>query len=302
MRIGEMVGGHTSRLRVGDYIEIGKDLEARGFDTMWIPHVFGHDGITLSALVGHETERIELATAVVPTYPRHPVAIAQQSVTAAAASRGRFTLGIGLSHPPVIENMHGLSYARRASHMAEYVAVAGPLLRGEAVSFEGEEYQVQMSVEVEDAYPVPIILAALGPRMLELAGRETAGTLLWMVGFRAIEEYVVPTITKAAEAAGNADVRVAAGMHIVLTDKPDAANAHMEATLQQYKLMPSYAANIEREGSFTPADFSIIGDEKALDAGLDRLRDIGVTDLDANIIQIEPGDRERTLQYLESRL
>ena len=89
MRIGEMVGGHTSRLRVGDYIEIGKDLEARGFDTMWIPHVFGHDGITLSALVGHETERIELATAVVPTYPRHPVAIAQQSVTAAAASRGR---------------------------------------------------------------------------------------------------------------------------------------------------------------------------------------------------------------------
>ena len=302
MRLGEMVGGHTSRLRVGDYIEIAKDLETRGFDTMWIPHVFGHDGITLSALVGHETERIELATAVVPTYPRHPVAIAQQSLTAAAASRGRFTLGIGLSHPPVIERMHGLSYARRASHMAEYMSVVGPLLRGEAVSFEGQEYRVQMSVEVEDAYPVPVILAALGPRMLELAGRETAGTLLWMVGFRAIEEYVVPTITKAANAAGNSDIRIAAGMHIVLTEKPDAANAHMEETLQQYKLMPSYAANIEREGSLTPADFSIIGDEKALDAGLDRLRDIGVTDFDANIIQLESGDRERTLEYLQSRL
>jgi len=301
MRFGLMVGGHMSRIPVTGYIETARDLEARGFDTMWIPHVFGHDAITMAALVGAATERIELGTAVVPTYPRHPTAIAQQAVTAAAASSGRFTLGIGLSHPTVIENMVGLSYARRASHMREYMAVLGPLLRGEPAKFAGDEYQVDMTVEVADPQPCPVVLAALGERMLEIAGRETAGTLLWMTGFRAIEEHIVPKLTAAAREAGRPSPRVISGMHIVLTSDPDAANARMQAMLDQYQLMPSYRAMIDREGSMTPADFAIVGDEKTLDAGLARLEDIGVTDFDANILEVEEGSRERTLDYLASR-
>ena len=302
MRIGVMVGGHTSRLTVDGFIEAGRDLEARGFDTMWIPHVFGHDAITLAALIGRETSRIELGTAVVPTYPRHPTAIAQQALSAGAAADGRFTLGIGLSHPPVIERMIGLSYARRASHMREYMAVIGPILRGEPVQFEGDEYRVDMQVAVEDFRPVPVILAALGEKMLEIAGRESDGTILWMTGFRAIEEHVVPKLRAAAEAAGRPEPRTIAGMHVALTNEPDIANAQMEKMLEQYRMMPSYKANIDREGSMTPADFALIGDEKALDAQLDRLRDIGVTDLDANILETEEGGRKRTLDYLQSRL
>lgn len=302
MRFGVMVGGHTSRLTVEQFIDQAKDLEARGFDTMWIPHVFGHDAITLAALLGRETSRIELGTAVVPTYPRHPTAIAQQSLTAADASKGRFTLGIGLSHPPVIENMIGLSYKRRASHMAEYMAVLGPILRGEPVDFDGDEYAVHGSFEVEGDPAIPVVLAALGPKMLDIAGRETDGTLLWCTGFRMIEEHVVPRLTAAADAAGRPAPRVIAGMHIVHTEDADRANEHMGRVLEQYNMMPSYKANIEREGSMTPADFALIGNEKALDAQLDRLAGIGVTDFDANILEVEPGSRERTLDYLQSRL
>jgi F420-dependent oxidoreductase-like protein len=297
-----MVGGHASRIPVEGFVEWARDLEARGFDTMWIPHVFEHDAISCAALVGRETERIELGTAVVPTYPRHPTAMAQQAITTGAACRGRFTLGIGLSHPPVIERMIGLSYERRAKHMREYMAVLGPMLRGEPAKFEGEEYRVAMTVEVPDAQPVPVVIAALGDHMLEIAGRDAAGTILWMVGFGAIERHVVPKLCAAAQQAGKPEPRVVAGMHIVLTSNADAANERMAQLLEQYRLMPSYRAMIEQEGSAEPADFAIVGDEKVLDAGLDRLRNIGVTDFDANILEFEEGSRERTLDYLESRL
>ncbi|MAG33923.1 MAG: LLM class F420-dependent oxidoreductase [Deltaproteobacteria bacterium] len=302
MRYGVMVGGYNSRIRVEGFVETARDLESRGFDTMWIPQVFDHDAITCAALVGLSTSRIELGTAVVPTYPRHPTAIAQQAITAGSACKGRFTLGIGLSHPPVIEQMLGLSYTRRAKHMQEYMSVLGPLLRGEPAKFEGEEYRVNMAVEVPDAQPVPVLIAALGDRMLGIAGRESAGTILWMVGFGAIERHVVPKLRAAAEEAGKPEPRVVAGMHIVLTSNVDAANERVGKLLKQYRMMPSYRAMINREGREEPADFAIVGDEEALDAGLTRLRDIGVTDFDANILEFEEGSRDRTLDFLESRI
>lgn len=302
MRFGIMVGGYASGITLDGFVETARDLERRGFDTMWIPHVFEHDAVTCAALVGAATERIEVGTAVVPTYPRHPTALAQQALTAGAACKGRFTLGIGLSHPPVIEQMMGLSYARRASHMQEYMAVLGPLLRGEPAKFQGEEYRVEMAIDAAGAEPVPVLLAALGERMLGLAGREAAGTILWMTGFGAIERYVVPTLRAAAREAGRPEPRIVAGMHLALTADAEAANERVAQLLTQYRLMPSYRAMIEREGSETPADFAIVGDEKTLDAGIARLESIGVTDFDANILAVEEGCRERTLDYLESRL
>lgn len=301
MRFGIMVGGYASGITLEGIIETARDLERRGFDTVWIPHVFEYDAITCAALVGAATERVEIGTAVVPTYPRHPTAMAQQAITAGAACGGRFTLGIGLSPPPVIEQMMGLSYARRASHMAEYMAVLGPLLRGEPAKFQGEEFRVEMALDVAGAPPVPVLLAALGERMLGIAGREAAGTILWMTGFGAIERHVVPKLRAAAAEAGRPEPRIVAGMNLVLTSNPDAANERVAKLLTQYRMMPSYRAMIEREGSETPADFAIVGDEKTLDAGLARLESIGVTDFDANILAIEAGSRERTLDYLESR-
>src|SRR4029450_1547057 len=149
----------------------------KGFRSAWRATFSSFDAMGALGIVGRETSRIELGTAVVPTYPRHPVAIAQQALTTQAASRGRFVLGIGLSHQIVIENLLGLSYQRRASHMREYLAVLGPLLRGEPCDYKGEEYRVQVGLQVPGAAPVPVLVAALGPAMLRLAGRLAAGTI-----------------------------------------------------------------------------------------------------------------------------
>ncbi len=302
MQIGVMVGGSSRRLGLEDLVTRARDLESRGFPTMWLPNVFGFDAIIASSVIGRETECIEVGTAVVPTYPRHPTALAQQALTAGAACGGRFTLGIGLSHPPVIEGMMGLSYARRAQHMREYMEVLGPLLRGEPTKFEGEEFRVNMALDVPVAESVPVLIAALGDQMLKIAGRHAAGTILWMAGPRTIERHIAPKLRAAASEAGRPEPRIVAGMHIVLTSNVEAASERVGKRLAIYSQMPSYRALLDIEGAAGPAELALVGDEKVLDAGLERLRELGVSDFEASIVSTDPGAEERTLQYLASRL
>lgn len=302
MKIGVMVGGQAFDGTLDGLVGWGRDLEARGFDTLWIPHVFGLDAITVAAVVGRETRRIELGTSVVPTQPRHPTAMAQQAVTAALASNGRFTLGIGLSHPPVIERMLGLSYARRVAHMREYVEVLLPMLDGKPARFEGTEFKVDFPTRFPASPRVPLMLAALGDRMLELAGSRTDGTLLWMVGPRTIESHIAPKIRQAAAAAGRPSPRIVAGVHVTLVSDTGAARAKLEQMLGMYRMMPSYKAMLDRENAHSIADVALVGDEGVLDAGLRRLRDLGVTDFEASILAVDDGAERRTLDYLESRI
>jgi len=302
MRIGVMFGSTKQPVGLDDLVARARDIESRGFDTVWIPNVFGLEAVTTAAIVGRETERIEIGTAVVPSYPRHPTSLAQQALTAGAACGGRFTLGIGLSHPVVIEGLMGLSYARRAAHMREYVAVLGPLLRGEPAAFEGDEFHVGLRLDVPDAHPVPLLIGALGDRMLEIAGRDAAGTILWMTGPRTIESHIAPKLRAAAREAGRSEPRIVAGMHILLTSNAEAAGERVAKMLAMYSQMPSYRAMLDKEGASGPADLALIGDERVLDAGLDRLRDLGVSDFEASVAYVEEGAEERTLAYLESRL
>jgi F420-dependent oxidoreductase-like protein len=294
----------TNRRRVGfdDLVAEAQDLEARGLASVWFPNVFGLEAITAAAVIGRQTNRIELGTAVVPTQPRHPTALAQQALTAGVACGGRFTLGIGLSHSVVIEGMLGLSYARRAQHMREYLEILGPLLRGEPAQLEGEEYRVDLALDIPAAQPVPVLVAALGDQMLRIAGRSAAGTILWMTGPRTIESHIAPKIRAAAREAARPEPRIVVGMYIVLTSNADAAIDRLGKRLAVYGQLPSYRAMLEKEGGAGPADLALVGDEKVLDAALDRLRDLGVSDFEAVIVSAEEGARERTLQYLESRL
>ncbi len=301
MRIGAMIGASTRHLSLDEALAEAADLESRGFDTAWVPHVFGLDAITTAALIGRETERIEVGTAVVPSHPRHPAALAQQALTAAVACRGRFTLGVGLSHPVVIESMMGLSYARKASHMREYMAVLGPLLRGAPAHVDGEEYRVNLALDVRDAPAVPVVIGALGPRMLEIAGREATGTITWSTGPRALEAHIVPRIREAARRAGRGEPRIVAGVHIVLTSDLERAREKIGRIVAMYGQMPSYKAMLEREGEAPLEEITIFGDEQALDTGLDRLRDVGVTDLEASVVALDPEANARTLDYLQSR-
>jgi F420-dependent oxidoreductase-like protein len=188
-----------------------------GLATFWMPNIFGLDGITTQAIVGREVPEIELGTAVVPTYPRHPTAMAQQALTTAAATGGRFTLGIGLSHKIVIEDLFGLDYSKPARHMREYLEVLMPLLRGEPAKFAGEEYRVNVGIQVPGAGVVSVLVAALGPVMLGIAGRLTDGTITWMTGPDTLESHIVPTIRRAASEDGRPTPRVVAGLPIALT-------------------------------------------------------------------------------------
>ena len=301
MRIGVMAAA-SRRGGLDELLARARDLESRGFATLWIPHVFGLDAVTTSALVGRATTRIEIGTAVVPTQPRHPAALAQQALTTGVACGGRFTLGIGLSHPPVIEGMLGLSYERRARHMREYLAVLGPLLGGEPARFTGDEYRVDLALGVPGAPPVPILIAALGDQMLKIAGRHAAGTILWMTGPHAIESHIAPKLRAAAKEAERPEPRIVVGMHIVLTSKPEAARERVGKLLTMYGQMPSYRAMLDIESADGLDNLALVGDEHVLDAGLARLRDLGVSDFEAYIVTVEEGAEERTLGYLESRL
>ena len=302
MRIGVMLGGGRRAPGLNELIDRTRDLEARGFHTLWLPGVFGLDPVVAAAVIGQATDRIEIGTAVVPTQPRHPAALAQQVLTAAIACGGRFTLGIGLSHPAVIEGLLGLSYNRRASHMREYLEVLIPLLAGERVEYAGDEYRVALGLALPEAPPVPFLIAALGERMLEIAGSRAAGTILWCTGPRAIEKHIAPKVRAAASEAGRPAPRIVAGMHIVLTSQKEAARARVAKAMAFYGQMPSYRAMLEIEGTDGLEDMALFGDERALDTGLDRLRDLGVSDFEASVLPLDDGAEERTLRYLETRL
>ena len=172
MEIGIFIGGAGPAPSVLDIVEQAQRAEAAGFATFGMANIFSHDAMGALTLVAAQTERIELMTAVVPTYPRHPHAMAQQALTVQAASGGsRFVMGIGLSHKVVIESMFGYSFDRPARHMKEYLDVLLPLLNGEPVKTDGEHYRGAISLDVPDAEkPVSCMLAAMGPAMLRLAG------------------------------------------------------------------------------------------------------------------------------------
>jgi len=264
-------------------------------------NIFSLDAILTLAIVCRETKRIELATAVVPTYPRHPYAMAQEALTANQAANGRFTLGIGLSHRIVIEDMFGMSYDKPARHMREYLEVLRPLLRGEQVKFSGELYRVNAPLGVGAKAP-SVLVAAMGDAMLKLTGELADGTVLWMTGANTVATHAAPKLNAAAAAAGRPKPRVAAGIPIALTNDAAGARAWAATNLVVYGQMPSYRAMLDREGLAGPADLALVGDEKTLDAGLARMRDAGTTDFIASIIPSDPGADARTLDYLQSKL
>jgi F420-dependent oxidoreductase-like protein len=226
--------------------------------------------------------------------------MAQQALTAAAAAGGRFTLGIGLSHKIVIEDMFGLSYERPARHMREYLEVLTPLLRGEPAKFEGEQYRVNASLAVAGAGTVPLVVAALGPVMLGLAGRFSDGTITWMTGTRTLETHIVPVIRAAAQKAGRPEPRIIAGLPVTLTSDVEAAREKMDQTYAIYGTLPSYRAMLDREGVERPGGVALLGDESALRAQIRGLEAAGVTDFQAAPTEIEPGSGQRTLEFLAS--
>ena len=297
MRIALFAGAAGGAPSVGAIVDDAKQAEQEGFAGYWMPNIFSYDAIGTLTLAGNETERIELVTAVVPTYPRHPHAMAQQAVTAQAASNGRFVLGIGLSHRIVIEGMFGMSFDRPARHMREYLSVLNPLLRGEGSEFEGEHYKTKLQLDVASGQPVPCMIAAMGPAMLRLAGELTDGTILWMTAAGAVERHIAPRIREGARNAGRPEPRILCGLPIQLTDDPDAARAAAAKQFSNYGQLPSYRSMLDTEGAAEPEDVALLGGEEELSTALGRLQAAGVTDFGASVFGDEAA-RERTREFL----
>lgn len=303
MNIGIMTGsGFDPDPSLAGLIDNARRLEQLGFASLWMATIYSYDALTALAAIGTATERIELGTAVTATHPRHPMAMAQQALTVSAACGGRFTLGIGLSHRYVIEQEMGLSYEQPVQHMREYLDILIPLLHEGMVDYAGERYRTKATLYMPEAKAPALVIAALGPAMLKLAGSRTDGTTLWLTGPKTIAGHTVPLIRQAANEAGRSNPRIIAGMPVVLTDNRSAARDMVNQQLALYANIPSYRAMLDREGAAGPGDVALVGNASELRQQLRALQDIGVTDLNAVLVSKDKTTYENTLAFLADEL
>lgn len=302
MRIGIFAGDSSAGGNVDQIVDAAHLAAAQGFPSFWLPQIFGVDAITVAGVIGREVPALEVGTAVVPTYPRHPMMLAQQALTASALTGGHFTLGIGLSHQVVIEQIMGLSFEKPVRHMREYLSVLGPLVREGNVAFTGETMSTSGTIDVGGAEPCPILIAALGPKMLELAGEMADGTITWMTGPNTIAEHIVPKVRASAERHQRVQPRVVAGVPICVTDDAQATRERAAIVFQVYGILPSYRAMLDREGLEGPANLALVGNEDEVTAGLARFAEAGVEDLLAVEFGRNDDDRHRTRELLRGLL
>lgn len=254
-----------------------REAAEQGFPSYWMPQIFGMDALTAIAVAAKNVPDIRVGTSVVPTYPRHPMVLAQQALTTQSVIGGRLELGIGLSHQPVVEGMWGISFDKPVRHMSDYLSILTPLLNDRRVSFKGESVIGRGEITPPPADAPPVLVAALGPQMLRLAGRLADGTITWMTGPETIRTLTAPTISEAAEEAGRPAPQVAMGLPVCVTSDVDAARERADRDYAIYGQLPSYRAMLDREGAATPADVAIIGDAGEVADRIRALADCGVT-------------------------
>ncbi|HEX6476719.1 MAG TPA: LLM class F420-dependent oxidoreductase [Acidimicrobiales bacterium] len=312
MRIGLMIGPERARYRtkVERLVNDARWAEKTGLASVWIPQIPDEfDALTAAVLVGAETTGIEIGTAVVPIQPRHPIALAQQALSVQAVCEGRLTLGLGVSHHWIIDEMLGLPYERPVPTMRAYLDVLDQALRGPGtVDVENELFRVHNPLDVSDVVPTPVLIAALGPLMLRLAGERTDGTILWMADERAIASHVIPHLTGAAASAGRPAPRVVAGIPVCLCRdrEVDLAAARANRILAEAEMSPNYQHLLDHGDARNVGDILAAGSESAIEKRLRSFGDAGVTDISIRVLPI--GDTrdeliaslERTRQFVSS--
>jgi F420-dependent oxidoreductase-like protein len=312
VRIGLMIGPERGRYRhkVAQLVADAQAAERDGFTSLWVPQIPGDfDALTAIALMGGATERIELGTAVLPIQTRHPIAMAQEVLSVQAVCEGRFALGLGVSHHWVIEAMLGIPYQRPAHQMRDYLEVLNAALPAPgSVDVENDGYRVHSPMDVTDYGPTPILLAALAPVMLRIAGEHASGTILWLADERAIAEHIAPRITRAASEAGRPAPRIVAGVPVALCpkDEVDSARDWANRTLGHAEFCPNYQRLLDRGDATDVGDILAAGEESAVVDRLHAFRDAGATDLAVRVLALGSDraarieSRRRTLAFLAS--
>lgn len=292
MRIGLLIDERGKSLD-----QLGEDATtAKGFAGLWLGQHYDWDPLTVLAATAPAAPGIELGTAIVPTYPVHPLALAGQALSVQAATGNRLTLGVGLSHRVVIEDRFGISYDRPARHLREYLSALVPLLHGESIAYEGETIKAQGGVNVPGARPPGVLVSALGPVTLRIAGELTDGTITNWAGPTTLADHVAPTITRAA---GSRTPRIVAAVMVSVTSNEAAARAWVRDNFGLASTLPSYQSMLEREGAGGVEDVVVVGDEASVERQLRRQLDAGATEFLAFPLG-STADRARTTELLRS--
>jgi F420-dependent oxidoreductase-like protein len=292
MRIGLMVGPERGRYgtKVARLRADARWAEEAGLATVWIPQIPDEfDALTAATVVGTETSRIEIGTAVVPVQPRHPIALAQHILSVQAVCAGRLAIGLGVSHHWIIDEMLGLPYEHPFATMRDYLDVLDQALSGPGpVDVENGRFRIHNPLDITDVAPTPVLLAALGPRMLQLCGERTDGTILWLADERAIGSYIVPTLTQAAEAAGRPAPRVVAGVPVCLCGdhEIDAAVTRANRLLSEAEVSPNYQRLLDQGDATSVGDILAAGSESTIRKRLQGFADAGVTDVSVRVVPI----------------
>jgi F420-dependent oxidoreductase-like protein len=298
MRIGVMIGPERGRYatKVDRLRADARWAEEAGLATIWVPQIPDEfDALTAATLVGAETSRVEIGTAVVPVQPRHPIALAQQALSVQAVCGGRLSLGLGVSHHWVIDEMLGLSYEHLAPTMRAHLDVLDQALAGPgSVEVENDLFRVHNPLDITDVTPTPVLIAALGPVMLRLAGERTDGTILWLADERAIATHVAPRITQAAEAAGRPAPRIVAGIPVCLCrdDEVDAAVERTNRILSEAEVSPNYQRLLDHGDARDVGDILAAGNAATIEKRLRAFADAGVTDVSVRVVPLGNGRDE----------
>ena len=303
MRLGINGTGLVQRASIDAIVEDAAKAAEDGFSSYWLAEhpTGGFDALTVLSVVGQRVADIELGTAIIPTFPRHPLALAGQALTVRTAIGDRLTLGIGLSHEVMMAQL-GIGFEKPIRHLREYLSILMPLLTDGKVSFDGDVLSCHADFFQAPKVPCPVVVAALGPQALRVAGSRTQGTTLAWVGPRTVREHIRPKLTEAAEAAGRPAPRIIATLPVCVTDEVDAIRGLVTKLLAHYGTLPSYRAMFDREGVEGPGDLALIGDEAFVRAKIDELAAAGVSDFAATEFTPSSADRTRTRELLKSVL
>ncbi len=302
MRIG--ING-SSLIALGrpasEIVAHAQEAEADGFSTYWVAQLAAPDALTVLALAGQATSTIELGTAVIATWLRHPLMLAAQALTVSDIAGGRLILGIGLAHKHTIESSLRIPFDRPAKNMDDYLSVLLPALQDRKVSADGEIWSGHAdSMGGPPDAPTPsVMLAAMGPRMVAMSAARADGNILWLSGPRTIETVLAPAMAKAAADAGKPPARIVASVPVCVTDRPDDVRGMIAAMLANYNDLPSYRGVMDIEGVNGPADVSIVGNEETVRAGIARFADAGTTDFSALEFTVDPDSQLRTRDLLK---
>ncbi|WP_089102851.1 TIGR03564 family F420-dependent LLM class oxidoreductase [Streptomyces hyaluromycini] len=279
-------------------IELGSQAERLGLDSVWFPQLGGYDAIAMASAVGRAVTRIRVGPAVVPIFPRHPQLLASAAKTAQAATGGRFHLGIGLGAKHVLEPAYGLPYPPPITHLREYLSALRPLLAGTDTGFNGATVTSQPfgPTAVPGAeQAIAVVVAAMGPQALRVAGELADGTVTFLAGPRALEQHIVPALTQAAADAGRPSPRIIVTVPAVVTGKVEQVMASATEQLAFYETIPSHQRVLAWEGVDRAAELVVAGDEDTVAAGLRRYLDAGATEITLYHTELAgETDRERT--------